>query len=125
MPAHPTQKDRRDSIGGSEVAFHASGFMVRVEGSPTTVSLARFRHFLRLRRLAPTERELIHVLERAKQEYLEQARRLYVCNEHPCRSRRNYELSSGAPDPRDPRRLTISTTGCQGLCKQAPVASLR
>jgi len=110
----------------SELAFHASGFMVRVEGSPTTGSIARFRHFLQLRRLVPTRADLLGVIECAKREYFAQARQLYVCDERPCRDRRHLEPSDEAQlNANESPTLVIRKTGCQGLCKRAPVASLR
>jgi hypothetical protein len=42
----------------AELEFHASGFLVKVEGSWTATALAQFRHFLNLRRLSPSTLEL-------------------------------------------------------------------
>jgi len=126
MPERSTACAHPDLPFDGEVAFHASGFMVRVEGSPTTASLARFRHFLRLRRLVPSRADLLRVIERAKQEYFAHARQLDVCDERPCRDRRQLEPSDETQlNVAGPHGLALRKTGCQGLCKRAPVVSLR
>lgn len=115
-----------DQEVGSDLAFHASGFIVRVEGNWTSANLARFRHFLRLRRLVPSPQVLMRALELAKRAYLEQSRQLSVCDERPCRDRRNFELSDeGSVNANGSPLLSVRKTGCQGLCKRAPIASLR
>jgi len=115
-----------ESEVGLDLAFHASGFIVRVEGTWTNASLARFRHFLRLRRLEPTTEVLLRAIERAKREYLEHPRQLAVCDERPCRDRRDFQLSGDRPiNANGLQELAVRRTGCQGLCKRAPIASLR
>jgi len=110
----------------SELDFHASGFMVKVEGNWTRGKLARFRHFLKLRGLVPSPEELAEVLERAKRRYLQNDRQLYVCDERPCRERQGFDASAEALGAASRRvGLPIAKTGCQGICKRAPVASLR
>ena len=42
----------------AELEFHASGFLVKVEGTWTDTALAQFRHFLKLRHLVPPATEL-------------------------------------------------------------------
>lgn len=126
MSARSAARARPDPTVDSELAFHASGFMVRVEGSPTPASLARFRHFLRLRRLIPSRAELSRVLEHAKQDYFARAQQLDVCDERPCRDRRQLEPCDEAQlNMNGSHALPIRKTGCHGRCKLAPVASLR
>ena len=126
MPARFTADVLPAQTLESELVFHASGFMVRVEGAPTSASLARFRHFLRLRRVVPSKVDLARVLQSAQQEYFARPQQLYVCDEHPCRERRQLEPSEGTPlDGNGSRGLSLRKTGCQGLCKRAPVAALR
>jgi hypothetical protein len=111
---------------GSDLAFHASGFIARGEGTWTNASLARFRHFLRLRRLVPTTEALMRAIEHAQREYLERPRQLTVCDEHPCRDRRDFDLPLDPPvNANGSQTLSVRKTGCQGLCKRAPIASLR
>ena len=110
----------------TELNFHASGFLVRTQGTWTEGALAQFRHFLKLRHLEPTTDELGQVLERAKQEYTLGNQRLYACAAQPCCNSAGYDVSD-----RELSRLsqqtgvTIVKTGCQGPCKQAPVLALR
>jgi len=110
----------------SELAFHASGFLVRTQGAWTDGALAQFRHFLKLRRLEPTADELAQALASAKREYSFSNHGLYLCAAQPCCNKINYQVSEaelsrlsseiGAP---------ITKTGCQGPCKLAPVLALR
>ncbi len=121
MPDEPGRSATPD-----ELDFHASGFMARVEGVWTNADLAQFRHFLNLHHLVPTDEELIATLQRAKREYLQGDNRLYLCGAHPCCKAYNFETSEAALAAASRMAgLPISTTGCQGQCKHAPVLSLR
>ena len=110
----------------AEINFHASGFLVKGEGSWTELALAQFRHFLNLRRLSPSAHELDDALGAAKEKYFDGQNRLYVCAAQPCCSKVGFDTSEAAMD-RVSREvgLPISKTGCQGPCKQAPIVSLR
>jgi hypothetical protein len=110
----------------SEIAFHASGFLVKGEGSWSPAGLAQFRHFLKLRGLAPSEAELEDTLRRAQKDYFDGNDRLYLCTAEPCCRRIRFDKSDSALE-RLGRELGvgISRTGCQGPCKQAPVIALR
>ena len=110
----------------AEINFHASGFLVKGEGSWTELALAQFRHFLNLRRLSPSAHELDDALGAAKEKYVDGQNRLYVCAAQPCCSKIGFDTSEAAMD-RVSREvgLPISKTGCQGPCKQAPIVSLR
>ena len=120
-----TQVNLTETNGG-ELDFHAAGLLVKCQGSWTDSALAQFRHFLRLRRLTPSDDELLHALNRAKEAYTSASNRLFVCAAQPCCDKANFDVSDneltrlsaeiGAP---------ISKTGCQGPCKQAPVITLR
>lgn len=110
----------------SELAFHASGFLVRTQGAWSEGALAQFRHFLKLRRLEPTPDELAQALASAKREYRCGDHGLYICAAQPCCNKVGYNVSdlelsqlSGAIG------AAITKTGCQGPCKQAPVLALR
>jgi len=110
----------------AELEFHASGFLVKVEGSWTATALAQFRHFLNLRRLSPSTQELKDTLIEAKRKYFDGKNRLYLCVAEPCSSKIGFDVSDGVLDRvRCELGLPISKTGCQGPCKQAPIVSLR
>jgi len=110
----------------TDLDFHASGFLVKVQGSWTDVALAQFRHFLDLHRLSPAEEELRAVLRRAKKKYFEGENRFYLCTAQPCCNKVGFDISEAALDAvSEEVAIPISLTGCQGPCKQAPVLSLR
>src|SRR5687767_13522149 len=117
---------RTSSEASTELEFHASVLLVKVEGSWTEPALAQFRHFLNLRRLSPSAHELDGALGAAKETYFDGQNRLYVCAAQPCCSKIGFDTSDAAID-RLSREvgLPISKTGCQGPCKQAPIVSLR
>jgi hypothetical protein len=109
-----------------EIAFHASGFLVKVEGSWTEPALAQFRHFLHLRRLSPSADELLSLLNQAKEDYCAGKNRLYLCAAQPCCGQSSFDNSADALENFSRELgLPIAKTGCQGPCKQAPVLSLR
>jgi hypothetical protein len=120
QPSTPAQQAE------TELAFHASGFVVKTEGSCTEAALAQFRHFLKLRGLTPSDDELLGALQRTKETYTSCPNQLFVCTAQPCRDKANFDVSDGALT-----RLSaeigapISKTGCQGPCKQAPLLTLR
>ena len=110
----------------TELQFHASGFIVKVNGSWTDQALAQFRHFLKLRKLAVTEDELLATLRQVKEKYLDEECRLSVCVADPCRAKIGFDLSEAALESASREAgMPISLTGCQGPCKQAPVLALR
>ena len=120
-------KHSQKSVATShEIAFHASGFLVKVAGSWTEPALAQFRHFLHLRRLSPSADELLNVLTQAKENYCEGKNRLYLCAAQPCCGQSSFDTSADALESLSRELgLPIAKTGCQGPCKQAPVLSLR
>jgi hypothetical protein len=126
MRAKAQPEHHLDVARGSGLHFHTSGFMARVAGSWTEANLAEFRHFLKLRRLSPSTNELLGALELAKEEYFASSAQLYICDERPCRVRLGYDASDRAMATASRQLgLAIRKTGCQGLCKRAPVSSLR
>jgi (2Fe-2S) ferredoxin len=109
-----------------DLEFHASGFIVKVHGSWTDTALQEFRQFLRLRGLGPTNGDLESVLARAKQQYSEGKYRLSICSGQPCCARIGFDTSDQALSAlAEDMNVSISKTGCQGPCKQAPVLSVR
>lgn len=110
----------------TDLEFHASGFIVKVQGSWTDTALHEFRQFLRVRGLLPSDRELEIVLARAREQYCKGKYRLSICSAHPCRARIGFDASDQALSAlAENMKIPISKTGCQGPCKQAPVLSLR
>ena len=110
----------------NELEFHISGFLVKVQGSWTDKALEQFRHFLELRQLCPAKDDLLHLLQRAKDNYFDGNCRLYLCGAAPCRAKINFDASDRALEALSREAgIPISVTGCQGPCKQAPVLSLR
>ena len=110
----------------AELDFHASGFIVKVQGSWTDGALQQFRHFLNLRGIFPSDDELLGALQGAKAKYLAGAAHLFVCTAEPCRGKISFDASdAGLARACQQTGVAISTTGCQGPCKQAPVVSLR
>jgi hypothetical protein len=110
----------------TELKFHASGFIVKVHGAWTEQALEQFRHFLTLRKLAPSEDELMTVLCQAKEDYLDAPSRLSLCAAQPCRAKIGFDVSDAALQSASKETgVPVSLTGCQGPCKQAPVVSLR
>ena len=110
----------------TELAFHASGFIVKVNGVWTENALNQFRDFLSRRGCRPSDDELMTVLRYAQEKYLDRAGCLSVCAAKPCCDKIGFDLSDDALKAAARKAgMPISLTGCQGPCKQAPVLSLR
>ena len=110
----------------NKLDFHAAGFLVKGQGTWTDAALIQFRHFLKLRRLSPSEKQLQQSLRQAKLEYSNGAQRLYLCAAQPCCSKVRFDMSDAAlKQLGEETGVAISKTGCQGPCKQAPILSLR
>lgn len=117
---------KRTEPNDADLDFHAAGLLVRGQGSWTDSALQQFRHFLKLRRLSPTEAELQSALRRAQAGYAGGDKRLYVCAAQPCCSKIEFDICAAALATLSREiDLPITKTGCQGPCKQAPVLSLR
>ena len=80
----------------AELELHASGFIVKVHGHWTDQALDQFRHFLRLRKLAPSDDELLAALRQAKEKYLDGPCRLSVCAAQPCGAKLGFDVSDAA-----------------------------
>jgi hypothetical protein len=126
MEKNGMPRARTSTKRNTELEFHASGFLVKVEGTWTEVAFAQFRHFLDLRCLSQSTEQLEESLSHAKENYLAGKNRLYVCAAQPCCSKIGFDTSEAALNSLTRELgLPISKTGCQGPCKQAPVVSLR
>ena len=80
----------------SDLDFHASGLLVKGQGTWTDAALAQFRHFLKLRGIEPTESELQEALGHAKRDYFTGGNHLYLCAAQPCCTMARYDTSAGA-----------------------------
>jgi hypothetical protein len=110
----------------SSLYHHALGLIVRVEGNWDESSLAQFSAFLSQRELRLTDVELKSVLDHVRNRYFELPNELYLCAEHPCCDGIANDLSEAdLAHTVDAAGLKLCKTGCQGICKHSPVASLR
>jgi hypothetical protein len=110
----------------TEIAFHASGFIVQVHGVWTDKALNQFRDFLQRRRLEPSDDELMAIVRAAQEKYLDGPACLSLCAAKPCRDKIAFDLSEATlASAAGAAGMPIALTGCQGPCKQAPVLSLR
>lgn len=114
----PLATENEATLG--DLSRHALGFVVRTGGSWSERDLAAFRHFLRLRHFDITGEQLACILAAARDVYNQGEHRLFVCDASPCCSRKDAMPSDGQP-----ARVPVTRTGCQGVCKHAPVAVLR
>lgn len=104
----------------------ALGFVVQVQGSWTEAAVRGWRAELTRLGLAPTEPELSAALAQAQERFFQGPAHLFLCLGRPCHRRQKFDVSAQAlQQSLDESRLRLSTTACQGPCKQAPVATLR
>jgi len=104
----------------------ALGFVVQVQGSWTEAAVRGWRAELTRQGLEPTEHELTAALTQAQERFFQGSAHLFLCIERPCHRRQKYDVSESAlRQGLDESRLLLSTTECQGPCKQAPVTTLR
>lgn len=109
-----------------ELNHFALGFLAQVQGSWTETAVSSWRAELTRLGFAPTEAEISTALAHAHTRFAEGASHLLVCMGRPCHARQKFDASDAAlRHGLDPSHLLLSTTECQGPCKQAPVATLR
>src|SRR5258706_15956511 len=105
----------------NDLDFHAAGFLVKGQGAWTDAALIQFRHFLKLRRLSPSEKQLQQSLRQAKIENSNGAQRLYLCAAQPCCSKvRFYMADAALKQLGEETGGPMSTTSSRGRCKPAP-----
>ena len=110
----------------SDLDALALAFVVQVQGSWTQEALQGWRAQLAQQKHTPEDHEIEAALARARQQFYEGTAHFFLCMGRPCRQRQKFDTSAqelqrlAAATP-----LTLSTTECQGPCKQAPVATLR
>lgn len=104
----------------------AYAFVVQVQGSWTAEALTGWRQYVLQQGHQPTEPELQTALTQAQQRYAAGAAHLFLCLGRPCQQRQLFDASEATLERlAAERHIALSTTECQGPCKQAPVATLR
>jgi hypothetical protein len=76
----------------TELEFHVSGFIAKVNGVWTENALNQFRDFLTRRGFHPSDDELITALRRAQEKYLDGPGYLSVCAAKPCWDKISFDL---------------------------------
>ncbi|MGE3538557.1 MAG: (2Fe-2S) ferredoxin domain-containing protein [Candidatus Tectimicrobiota bacterium] len=109
-----------------ELETLAYAFVVQMQGSWTEEALDTWRRQLTRQGHTPAPSALHTLLTQARQRYETGAAHLFLCTGRPCQQRQQFETSETAlSELAIAPHLTLSTTECQGPCKQAPVATLR
>lgn len=117
---------QRRATPQADLATVVLGFVVQVQGSWTDTAVEGLRATLARQGLAPTAPELTAALTQAQEQFYQGSSHLFVCMGRPCHRRQKFDASEQAlRHGIDPDRLLVSTTECQGPCKQAPIATLR
>ena len=95
-------------------------------GVYTDEAVSDLRRYVESKGIKHTSMEFDASLERAKQLFIEDDAHLFLCDGEPCQQRRRFEANLDALEYEGERiGCRISSTACQGPCKQAPVALLR
>lgn len=108
-----------------ELNTYALGFLARVQGSWTDEAISDWRAELTRLGFAPAASEISIALAHAHERFYEGPGHLLVCMGRPCHVRQKFDASDAAMRQGLDASLLLSTTECQGPCKQAPVATLR
>lgn len=117
------QQRTRPSVNLETLAL---GFVVQMQGSWTEAALRSWRAELTRQGLAPAEHELTVALAQAQERFFQGPAHLFLCMGLPCHRRQKFDVFEQAlQQGLDESRLLLSSTACQGPCKQAPVATLR
>jgi hypothetical protein len=110
----------------ADLEAFALGFVVQVQGAWTEEAFRGLRAELTRQGFTPTDHELTAALTHAQQHFFQGPAHLFLCIGRPCRGRQKFDTSEQLlRQGIDESRLCLSTTECQGPCKQAPVATLR
>jgi hypothetical protein len=103
----------------------ALAFVVQVQGSWTQDAVDTWRTELKRQGLTPSAAQLEAALSRAREQFETGAAHLFLCTGTPCRQRQKFDASEDALQRVAAGSYPLTTTECQGPCKQAPVATLR
>jgi hypothetical protein len=95
-------------------------------GDCTDEAVANLRRYVETKAITHSSEEFDTSLEHAKRRFAEGEAHFFLCDGEPCRQRRAFEATSHALQYEAERiDCRISSTACQGPCKQAPLALLR
>jgi hypothetical protein len=95
-------------------------------GVCTETAIADLRRYVESKAITRSSVEFDASLARANRHFFEGDAHFFLCDGEPCRQRRGFEAASDAlHDDAERIGCRISPTGCQGPCKQAPLALLR
>ena len=95
-------------------------------GICTDETVSDLRRYVESKAIAHTSMEFDASLERAKRHFAQGDAHFFLCDGEPCQQRRRFEATSHALQYEAERiGCRITSTACQGPCKQAPVALLR
>jgi hypothetical protein len=100
--------------------------VVRSLGVCTDETVADLRRYVESEAITHTSMEFDASLERAKRHFSLGDAHFFLCDGEPCQQRRRFEATFNALRLEAERiDCRISSTACQGPCKQAPVGLLR
>jgi hypothetical protein len=109
----------------SDLDVLALAFVVQVQGSWTQDAVDTWQIQLNRQGLTPSAVEIDAALSRAREQFETGAAHLFLCMGKPCRQRQKFDASDAALPRIAAGSYRLTTTECQGPCKQAPVATLR
>jgi hypothetical protein len=121
MPEYSRDQSDMSLLDRLTLALVVSGL-----GVYTDEAVASLRRYVGSKGMTHTSTEFDASLERAKQHFTQEDAHLFLCDGEPCQQRRRFEVNVDALQYEAERiGCRISSTACQGPCKQAPVAVLR
>jgi hypothetical protein len=109
----------------TDLAFHALGFVARVDGELDDAARSHFRRFVLTRGISASLADIARVLNDALALY-RAGDSLMVCAALPCAGAFGFDTSDrAAGEIASHVAMPVMRTGCQGHCKHKPVISLR
>ncbi|MDH3603535.1 MAG: (2Fe-2S) ferredoxin domain-containing protein, partial [Candidatus Tectomicrobia bacterium] len=113
------------TVDRSDLDVLALAFVVQVQGRWTQDAVDTWQTELKRHGLTPSAAQLDAALARAREQFETGAAHLFLCMGKPCRQRQKFDASEEALQRVAAGAYHLTTTECQGPCKQAPVATLR
>lgn len=100
--------------------------MVGSGGECSNEAVGDLRRYAESKKLMATTAEFTASLDRARESFNEGESHLFLCDGKPCHRRRQFD-GSAATLQQEAERIgcRVTSTACQGPCKEAPVATLR
>jgi hypothetical protein len=121
MPEYSRDQSDMSLLDRLTLALVVSGL-----GVSTDEAVADLRRYVTSKGMTHTATEFDASLARAKEHFAKEDAHLFLCDGEPCQQRRRFEANVDALQYEAERiGCRISSTACQGPCKQAPVALLR